>query len=68
VKTCDRHTFMMLAAGDLLVRDETGKVLIGDVQEAHEAMAAHDRGEVVRLRVSENGYTYIQNGTERKVL
>lgn len=62
--TCDRQTLMNLALGTLMHRDAQGRVVIGDTEEAHAAMKAHDRGEWVRLRSSKGIYTYLYRGTE----
>lgn len=62
--TCDRQTFINLASGILLHRDAQGRVFIGDTEEAHAAMKAHNRGEWVRLRSHDGTLTYIRDGSE----
>lgn len=59
---CSRQAFILLASGTLMDRGADAKVRIGDTQEAHAALAAHDRGEPVHLTPQD---TVIQNGRER---
>ena len=62
--TRDRDAFILLSQGILMDRDSQGRVVIGDTKEAHAAMAAHARGEWVRLKGQDDTYTYIKDGTE----
>jgi len=46
---CDRTAFIALYEGILFDRDAKGRVVIGDVLEAHKALDAYEQGQEVIL-------------------